>query len=630
MASRGIESRADRTNLKMRFATRTFLSSFVPFALLLAVSFWAIRWSVIETVRDSLRASVRENQEALAREQARDRLRDRKWLQGVAENPTLKTGLHLLSTERPGTLNDQSRKSTEEKARNAVLDLAYSTTQDEARNTIQNQLSEICDSLAFDFIMASGANGEPLAAVLRSGGGFKSVNLLRQHPPAEGFFSADDRVYEVTSVSIQEADGQLATLTVGGEFDIANLGVPAVLLHQGSVIAAYPAGLAPAQIKKALAACETGRECEPNIGNQAYLSIPLRLTGAAGDGNYTLRSLQNVDAASAPLQAVLRKLFLVTGLAALAAMFGITALSSRSIARPLSAVAAHLRRSAVTGDLPEFPESQSGVYEILDLTQGFNNAAKAVREARDRLTIAYVQFVGSLAQALDARDAYTAGHSRRVSEYSCAIAKAMRVSEPNVETIRVGALLHDLGKIGISDVVLQKSGRLTPHENELIRQHPVIGRRILENVRGMEAYLGIVELHHENLDGSGYPHGLKGEETPLDARIVKVADAYDAITSDRPYRRGKSHAEAITILRTACGTEVDPAVLEALAGLGDQLKRETASIVDQSLHSLSKIIDDDSRTCYSAASRKDSARSTEPTGTTQTENTITGRDFGRT
>ena len=113
-----------------------------------------------------------------------------------------------------------------------------------------------------------------------------------------------------------------------------------------------------------------------------------------------------------------------------------------------------------------------------------------------------MQFVGSLAQALDARDAYTAGHSQRVSEYSCAIAKALKIPEQELETIRVGALLHDLGKIGISDLVLQKPERLTPEENELIRQHPVIGKRILENVQGLEAYLDIVELHHENLDGS--------------------------------------------------------------------------------------------------------------------------------
>jgi HD-GYP domain-containing protein (c-di-GMP phosphodiesterase class II) len=276
---------------------------------------------------------------------------------------------------------------------------------------------------------------------------------------------------------------------------------------------------------------------------------------------------------------------------ALAAMAGISVLTSRSIARPLADVAAHLRLSAATGELPEFSDSQDAVQEIRDLTQGFNHAAKAVREGRERLTRAYVQFVGSLAQALDARDAYTAGHSRRVSEYSCAIAKAMNIPEQDLETISVGALLHDLGKIGISDLVLQKPGRLTPEENELIRQHPIIGRRILENVQGLESYLGIVELHHENWDGTGYPHGLRGEQTPLLARIVKVADAYDAMTSDRPYRSGKSHAEALTVLRSVCGSEMDPSVVEAFTLLGDQRKQQAVLPGTSSLRSLAKAMD---------------------------------------
>ena len=321
-----------------------------------------------------------------------------------------------------------------------------------------------------------------------------------------------------------------------------------------------------------------------------YLSLPLGSIEAAGENRYVLRSLQNVDSASAPLLAILQELFLVAGLAALIGMFSISALSSRSIARPLADVAAQLRRSALTGDLPEFSDSQNNVHEIRDLTQGFNYAAKAVRESRQRLTLAYVQFVESLAQALDARDRYTAGHSQRVSEYSCAIAKALQIPEQEVETIRVGALLHDLGKIGISDLVLQKAGGLTPEQNALIRQHPVIGKRILKNVQGLEAYLDIIELHHENLDGTGYPHGLTGEKTSLQARIVKVADAYDAMTSDRPYRRGKGHAEAIAILESVCGSEMDPVVVAALAQLGDLRKQEKVVAEDQSLQSLSQAV----------------------------------------
>src|SRR5665213_2297251 len=546
----------------MRFATRTFLSSFIPFAVLLAVSFWAIRASVMQTVRDGLRTSVRDNQVALASERARNENRNRKLLEGIGENPSLKAGLQLLASE--GGAGGQ------------------------ARNTVQDQLSEISDSLNFDFMMVSGERGEPLAAVVRYAGGFAPVNLSSLHPPEQGFFSADGRLYEVTSVPIREAGTQVATLTVGGRFDISQFGVPAVLLHHGTVIAAQMRDLAPAQIERALAACSTAADCELRIQDQQYLSLPLGGPAGNGDDSYALRSLQNVDAASAPLQSVLRKLFLVAGFTALVAMLGISALSSRAIARPLAEVAAQLRSSAMTGELPVFPETAGGAPEISALTRGFKYAAKAGREGRERLTLAYVQFVGSLAQALDARDAYTAGHSRRVSEYSCAIARAMNLPEADLETIRVGALLHDVGKIGISDLVLQKPGRLTPEEEQLIRQHPVIGKKILANVEGLEPYLNIVELHHENWNGTGYPHGLTGDQAPLEARIVKVADAYDAMTSDRPYRRGMDHARARAILEGAAGVEMDAAVVQAFVMLGDPRKQlpvldEAASLDNLSL-----------------------------------------------
>jgi hypothetical protein len=140
----------------MRFATRIFVSSFVPFALLLAVGFWAIRASVITTVRNSLRTSAWDNAVTLNREQARNQARDRKWLQGVVENPTLKASVQFLATERSEGAQNQKHDTVEDKARNALMNLQYNTVQDEARLTVQAQLSQICDSLAFDFIMISG------------------------------------------------------------------------------------------------------------------------------------------------------------------------------------------------------------------------------------------------------------------------------------------------------------------------------------------------------------------------------------------------------------------------------------------------------------------------------------------
>jgi putative nucleotidyltransferase with HDIG domain len=191
----------------------------------------------------------------------------------------------------------------------------------------------------------------------------------------------------------------------------------------------------------------------------------------------------------------------------------------------------------------------------------------AVREADQQLRSAYVQFVALIASALDARDHYTAGHSYRVSEFSRRTAEAMGLTPPEVETIRVAALLHDIGKIGIPDHILRKPGTLTPEERAQIEMHPSIGRKILEQVEAFTPFLPVVELHHENWDGTGYPHGLKGKEIPLAARIVHVVDAYDAMTSDRPYRAGMSSEDALNILRRLAGSHFDPEVVAVFARL---------------------------------------------------------------
>jgi len=124
--------------------------------------------------------------------------------------------------------------------------------------------------------------------------------------------------------------------------------------------------------------------------------------------------------------------------------------------------------------------------------------------------------------------------------------------------------LHDIGKIGVSDVLLQKPGRLTDEEFTLIKKHPVVGRRILQSVQGFAKYLPAVELHHENWDGTGYPKRQRGQETPLDARIIHVADAYDAMTTDRSYRPGMSHDRAMDILAENASVQFDPDVVAAL------------------------------------------------------------------
>lgn len=158
-----------------------------------------------------------------------------------------------------------------------------------------------------------------------------------------------------------------------------------------------------------------------------------------------------------------------------------------------------------------------------------------------------VQTIAALARAIDARDAYTRGHSEQVTKYSVRMAEVMCQTELWVERLRYGALLHDVGKIGVPDAILLKPGQLTADEFEKMKQHPVTGARIVEEV--LEDVRDIIRHHHEWYNGTGYPDRLKGEEIPLESRVIAVADAFDAMTSDRAYRKGMTVDKAVNILR---------------------------------------------------------------------------------
>lgn len=166
-----------------------------------------------------------------------------------------------------------------------------------------------------------------------------------------------------------------------------------------------------------------------------------------------------------------------------------------------------------------------------------------------------------LAATLDARDPYTAGHSIRVAEYAGLIGEQAGLAPAQLDQLRKSALVHDIGKIGIKDAILLKTGKLTDHEFNQIKQHPAIGAGIFEQYNMTNELLSLVpgiKYHHERFDGKGYPEGLSGEDIPLFGRIIAVADAYDAMTSDRTYRNSMSPQEAISILRDGKGTQWDP------------------------------------------------------------------------
>jgi len=185
----------------------------------------------------------------------------------------------------------------------------------------------------------------------------------------------------------------------------------------------------------------------------------------------------------------------------------------------------------------------------------------------------FLDAIKSLVFALEAKDKYTEGHARRATEYAAYICKKMSLSKEYTEDIILGSLLHDIGKIGITESILNKKKKLTKAEYDHIQTHVLIGERILTPIIKNETVLKIVRHHHENIDGSGYPDGLKGTAIPLEARIVAVADTYDALLSGRPYRKATDNVNAIKELRKFSGTQFDPEIIEILTNNGYSLAK---------------------------------------------------------
>ncbi|MCD6218379.1 HD-GYP domain-containing protein [bacterium] len=181
----------------------------------------------------------------------------------------------------------------------------------------------------------------------------------------------------------------------------------------------------------------------------------------------------------------------------------------------------------------------------------------------------YLRTIESLAIALEAKDNYTIGHSNMVMAHSLALATEMNLNEASLDAIEIGALMHDIGKIGVRDEILQKEGQLTGDEFEEMKQHPIIGEQILVPLKHemMDLPRKIVRWHHERMDGSGYPDGVKSDVLPIEVRIVSVADIFEALTSDRPYRKALEIKEAIEIMKKMVPNHIDGDIVKTLEEL---------------------------------------------------------------
>jgi HD-GYP domain-containing protein (c-di-GMP phosphodiesterase class II) len=251
---------------------------------------------------------------------------------------------------------------------------------------------------------------------------------------------------------------------------------------------------------------------------------------------------------------------------------GIGIIAARRVTNPLE-ILTESSHAIARGDFTQRVQLTSRT-EIGELASTFNFMSQELQRFIEDLKRAaaenrqlFMSSIQMLAGAVDEKDPYTRGHSDRVTRYSVMIAKEMLLSDEFQETVRVSAQLHDVGKIGIEDRILKKPGALTADEFEIMKTHTTKGANILRPVSQLKEMIPGIELHHESLDGRGYPHGLKGEHIPLLPRIIAVADTFDALTTNRPYQHARSCEDALRIIRSLSGKRLDPAAVSAIEAI---------------------------------------------------------------
>jgi HD-GYP domain-containing protein (c-di-GMP phosphodiesterase class II) len=267
----------------------------------------------------------------------------------------------------------------------------------------------------------------------------------------------------------------------------------------------------------------------------------------------------------------------------------ISIFAARRVTTPLE-VLTESSRAIAKGDFSKRVELHSRT-EIGELAATFNHMTEDLerfvfdlKKAAEENRELFLSSIQMLAGAVDEKDPYTKGHSDRVTRYSMIIAKELALTSEEIEKIRISAQLHDVGKIGIEDRILKKPGALTPDEYEIMKQHTSKGASILRPVTMLKEMIPGIELHHESLDGRGYPHGLKGEQVPLMPRIITVADTFDAMTTNRPYQAAMDPEYVVRIINSLANTKFDPRVVAAITAVferGDLRVHRAGVIKDQ-------------------------------------------------
>jgi putative nucleotidyltransferase with HDIG domain len=523
----------------------------VTVALLLLVVF-VVTLSVREQVRQSVTGNLESTQRLFAALETRRQRDMRAQAETLADSPTLKAALDTYA---------------------AYASTANEATRAQLFTTIANELEKVSERVEADAIVLADVRRNTLAAAGRLAGRWqrgRPVNVVaggQDSNTYDGVVHTGDHTFRVVSVPLLlTTDTLIGTLYVATSLDGAYAASLQAVSRTHIAVVANGVLLASTldsdRARAFQAARGPSRTTDGNVELRGESHAFRRLFEIGDTSIYALDSID--EASGQPTRSAMRNLALITFGATLLAMLGSFRLA-RQLTRPIGQLSASLEKMAAAPSSGGRLRPTGSSRELDTLTETFNALMASVATAEAQTEAAYTGAIRALAAALDARDPYTAGHSERVSVLAVAIGRELGLPAEDLEVLRLGALLHDIGKIGVPDQVLRKPGPLTPDEYDVIKEHPALGARILRSVPFLSRHLPIVELHHERPDGRGYPRGLRDEDIPLPARIVHVADAYDAMTSARAYRAALPPGVALREIWRCSGTEFHADVVAALA-----------------------------------------------------------------
>ncbi len=528
-----------------RLVVRTSLATFTVVALLLSGVILLIAIQGTSYVRETVIGKLEAGQRLLSEFEQRQSIELQAQVAMIAENPTLKAAIDTYQSESRET--DRTRRT-------------------ELVDTIERELQKVAARLNPDVLAVSNLSGTVLAAVGTHKAEWPAAVPVPVRRRGEQVLTLPTGVFRRVSAPLVLQEDEVGVLELATALDAdyardlsgALSGANILIVADGRVVATTLTAEAAEALTTSTLQALPGRKTIQLAGSEQAVKLVYQA------GSASIFALDSIDAAVASALGPAVSTSLWLGIVAFAIAGLASVWMARSLSRPIDTLSRSLTDMTQSRSFDAELAATGSSLEVDSLTRTFNTMMKSVVAAESETRSAYVGAIRALALALDARDPYTAGHSERVSAISVAVGRQMAVGPEDLDVLRLGALLHDIGKIGISDNVLRKPEGLTAEEFEIIKQHPTLGARILRSVAFLAPHIPIVELHHERPDGRGYPFGLTSEHTPLLARIVHVADAFDAITSARAYRPARDRSEAVQELWRHAGTQFDAEVVQAL------------------------------------------------------------------